>query len=107
MTILLCTSADGNVLSPVVIYVAKSVNVLWRSDGIPEALLHDSGWISEEILIDSFENCFLEKAKRIDYSLLMSMYYHPIPIDIDAIDLEENNHQVLCLSHKRHMQYNH
>ncbi|CAF3888217.1 unnamed protein product, partial [Rotaria sp. Silwood1] len=90
-TILLCTSASGDVLPPLVVYAAKAVNTLWCAGGVPGTTYKcsESGWISEEIFTDWFKNLFLEQTKNIERPLLLVMDNHPAHINIDVIDSNE------------------
>ncbi|CAF4845267.1 unnamed protein product [Rotaria sp. Silwood1] len=87
-TILLCTSASGDVLPPLVVYAAKAVNTLWCAGGVPGTTYKcsESGWISEEIFTDWFKNLFLEQTKNIERPLLLVMDNHPAHINIDVIE---------------------
>ncbi|CAF4000203.1 unnamed protein product, partial [Rotaria sp. Silwood1] len=95
-TILLCTSASGDVLPPLVVYAAKAVNTLWCAGGVPGTTYKcsESGWISEEIFTDWFKNLFLEQTKNIERPLLLVMDNHPAHINIDVIELAIKNQLV-------------
>ncbi|CAF3241860.1 unnamed protein product [Rotaria socialis] len=99
-TILLCTSASGDVIPPFVIYAAKAVNSLWCSGGAPGTTYKcsESGWISEGLFTEWFKSCFLERTKHIDRPLLLVMDSHPTHINIDVIELAIKNKVILlCL----------
>ncbi|CAF4193627.1 unnamed protein product [Rotaria magnacalcarata] len=99
-TMLLCTSASGDVLPPLVVYAAKAVNTLWCAGGVPGTTYKcsESGWISEEIFTDWFKNLFLEQTKNIERPLLLVMDNHPAHINIDVIELAIKNQVILlCL----------
>ena len=97
-TMLLCTNACREVISPLVIYATKSVNPLWCSGGVPGATFKcsESGWITEQLFTDWFKNCFIERTKHIDRPLLLVMDNHPTHISIDIIELTLSN-QILLL----------
>lgn len=97
---LLCTSASGEVLPPLVVYAAKAVSALWCDGGVPGTTYKcsDSGWISEDLFTDWFKNVFLEKTKDIERPLLLVMDNHPAHINIDVIELAIKNQVILlCL----------
>ncbi|CAF4355372.1 unnamed protein product [Rotaria sp. Silwood2] len=99
-TMLLCTSACGDVLSPLVVYAAKAVNSLWCAGGVPGTTYKcsESGWITEKIFTDWFKNCFLEQTKHIERPLLLVMDNHSAHISIDVIELAIKNQVILlCL----------
>lgn len=99
-TMLLCTNAAGDCLPPLVVYAAKSVNPIWCSGGVPDAMYQcsDSGWISETIFTHCFQHCFIEKTKSIDRPLLLVMDNYPVHLSIDVIELAMANEIILlCL----------
>lgn len=97
---LLCTSAAGDALPPLVVYAAKNVNPLWCAGGIPGTTYKcsESGWILEEIFTDWFKNVFLEQTKHVERPLLLVMDNHQAHINIDVIELAMKNQVILlCL----------
>jgi hypothetical protein len=99
-TMLMCTNAAGDVMPPLVIYSAKSINPIWCSGGVPDTIYKcsESGWISEELFSDWFQHCFLERTKDIDRPLLLVMDNHSAHLSIDFIELAIKNQVILlCL----------
>ncbi|CAF1520217.1 unnamed protein product, partial [Didymodactylos carnosus] len=97
-TVVVCTSADGRILAPMIIYSAKNLNNLWCTGG-PSGTTYsvsDSGWITEELFIMWFTN-FIDLTKTEQKPILLLMDSHAAHISIQAIELAKQNGIILLL----------
>lgn len=98
-----CGNAAGTVLPPYTIYAAKNVKASWCDNGPDRAQYQSSksGWITEQLFIDWFENCFLVETLSVPRQILLLMDSLPAHISIRAIELTPNNQVILpCLPPK-------
>ena len=90
ITILVCVSAGGHCIPPMVIWDRKSLSPQLTNSGIPGTTygLSDKGWVNHELFNVWFHNHFLRYAPAIRPLLLLmdghSSHYYPDTINMAA-----------------------
>ncbi|CAF3557585.1 unnamed protein product [Rotaria socialis] len=99
-TAIIGVNAKGDILPPLTVYAAKSVNHQWTEGGPPRSTYQCSqnGWINDDIFGFWFLNVFVVETISLARPVLLVLDGHQCHFTIQVIEAaKQNNIIILCL----------